>query len=121
MKLKKIGFFSELMHGDDDGPKLKNQIRDKSGEEEVSIIKYLNSGILYIASPGIVMDVLQESDNIICAPHIFTDGVWAWPGDLSYYVKNYHVELPQEFMEYVERKDYKIPSEGEIDLEKLIL
>jgi len=121
MTLKKIGFFKELMHGDENGPELKKQIRNSSGNEEESIINYLNSGILYIASPGIVSDVLQKSDVIICAPHIFTDGVWAWPGDLSYYVKNYHVELPEEFIKYIKRKDYKIPLESEIDLEQLEL
>jgi len=32
-----------------------------------------------------------------------TDGVWAWPNVLAYYVERYHCRLPDEFVSHVRR------------------
>ena len=43
-------------------------------------------------------DVIDSSKGTAGTPTVYTDGKWIWPGDLAYYVKNYHLELPQEFL-----------------------
>ena len=121
MQLIKVGFFRELAHGSKTGLSLSESIRDKSHQEEEKIIKYLNEGTLFIACPGVTKDVLNELRGIIGAPHIYTDGVWAWCGDLSYYVKEYHIELPEKFIENMRKNNWTVPSRTASEVEEFEL
>jgi hypothetical protein len=38
-----------------------------------------------------------------------TDGVWVWPGTLSFYVEKYRVELPPDFIERMAALDWTCP------------
>jgi len=106
-KLKKVGFYKELDHGDSDGDSLNNSINKLCHEKLESILLYLQSAKLLIASPGLVEDVL-DNGNIIGALSIFTDGEWSWPSDLAYYVENYRVGLPSAFVEHMEAVGWKV-------------
>jgi hypothetical protein len=115
IKLKRVGFFKELGHGDEQGQSLKASIADTPQEHEAEILYYLEHGILFIATPGIVFDVLANSRKIIGAPHILTDGIWAWPKDLVYYVKKYHCRLPEDFVEHMKSRNWEPPTKEEVD------
>jgi len=121
MKLKSIGFFQELDHGDPSGPRLVELVRGNPQPEEPKIVNYLRNGILLMGCPGLVSDVLDEDAGIIGPPHIMTDGVWAWPGDLPYYIEKYHLALPDEFLDYLRSKDLNPPAAGDFDLSCLEL
>lgn len=121
MKLKKVGFFRELGHGDLDGPSLVEAMNAKPQPYEPKIVDYLRSGLLLIGCPGVVGDVVDESADPIGAPHIMTDGAWAWPGDLPLYVERYHVKLPGEFIDHVRLRSLKLPAIAEIRLSDLEL
>ncbi len=115
MKLKRVGFFRELDHGDPNGPKLVEHVSDHPQPDEDRLVDYLRGGILLIGSPGVVYDVLDNKAGPVGSPNILTDGVWAWPGDLPYYVEKYHLRLPKEFVEHVRGRSFRPPVEGEID------
>lgn len=121
MKLKKVGFFRELRHGDEDGASLKELINHISQKNESKIISYLNQGKLFITCLGINRDVLDRSSPFISPPHILTDGFWTWPNDLPYYIEKYHVRLPDEFISHMQSKNWIISPESEINLEVLEL
>jgi hypothetical protein len=70
----------------------------------------LRCGVLFIACPGVVRDVLSKSESIIGCAHILTDGVWAWPEDLAHYVSRYHVRLPSAFVEHVRLNQWTVPN-----------
>lgn len=89
MKLNKIGFFRELKHGDKFGTSLKKAVCNSSSENEAKIVEYLDNGAAFCVTAGLVSDVLDESKGVIGNLEILTDGTWAWPSDLSYYVKCY--------------------------------
>ena len=116
MKLRKVGFFRELRHGNNDGPSLTDHISDVAQPRETDIVNYLRKGILLVACPGISRDVLDESAEIIGSPHIMTDGVWEWPNDLSYYVEKYHARVPESFVQHMQSHDWKVPEERTVDL-----
>ena len=116
--LRRVGFFRELNHGDQDGERLSELVRAVKTNEEEGIVAYLESGVLLIGTPGLTRDVLDPTSPIIGPPHVLTDGVWMWPADLPYYVKKYHVELPADFIERIRERDYH-PPESELDIEKL--
>lgn len=119
MKLKRYGFFKELKHGDINGISLKDVIYENAALNEKEQVGYLKSGIILIACTGIVRDVLDAANDIIGSPHILTDGVWAWPADLPYYVEKYHVKIPDDFVKYMESSCWTIPNEGDIKITKL--
>ena len=100
---KQLGFFKELNYGDGSGGTLSELIQDTPHEWENEIVDYLSTQEPFIVSLGISYDVFYP-DKIIGAPNIFTDGVWYWSEDLPYYIKNYHVKLPDEFIEYVKKQ-----------------
>jgi hypothetical protein len=118
VKLRRVGFFRELRHGQPDGPELRSLVSDTPQASEDRILQYLRSGVLFIATPAFVEDVLAPG-NRIGSPHIFTDGVWAWPGDLAYYVAKYHARLPVEFVAHMDAQDFAAPTEDSVSVEQL--
>ena len=116
--LIRIGFFKELDYGHEDGNSLVESKREQSTPNEDKIVEYLTNGILLLATPGIVEDYFDDSE-IIGPPHILTDGKYAWPETLVYYVKNYHVKLPDNFIMHMEKNNWQTPKENEIDLNQL--
>ena len=109
MKLKQVGFFKELHHGSPDGGSLEASASDSKQESQKEILDYLNSGEVVVASPGLVKDVLDGGNKIIGSANILTDGVWAWPQDLIYYVETYNVRLPLEFVSHISGNNWTVP------------
>lgn len=121
MKLRKLGFYCELKHGDPNGPSLKNAVRSSVTYHKDDVVNYLRYAPVLIASPGVVCDVLDSTCPIICAPNIHTDGLWVWPEDLAYYVNKYNVELPDEFLDYIQSGARRPPTEDELNMTELEL
>lgn len=118
MKLKRIGFFRELRHGMPEAQQINSLVSEKPQENEELIINYLKEGVLFIATTGFVEDVLKPG-QLICCPHILTDGVWAWPADLAYYVEKYHVQLPNEFVKFMKGRNWIVPDQDIINFSRL--
>jgi hypothetical protein len=96
--------------------------------DEDRIAAYLKEGALLVACPGVVGDVLDSGVKDVQDPavpigsaHILTDGAWAWPADLEYYVRTYHVRLPADFIEHMRTHQWRPPAESELDFEHLSL
>ena len=121
MKLKKVGFFCELKHGDPSGPSLKNAVQSVAHYDKDCIVKYIRSSILIIGSPGVVRDVLDPAAPAIGASNILTDGEWAWPEDLAHYVSKYNVDLPRDFIKTLQSRAYQPPSRNSFDLRQFQL
>lgn len=107
--LKTAGFFRELMHGDDGGASLIDLRRAVALMEEERIVEYLRKGVPLIVSPGVVYDVL-DGGGPIGTGGILTDGEWAWPDDLAYYLEKYHVALPEDFVTWIAERGYEVGS-----------
>lgn len=110
MNLKRVGFFRELRHGDKLGTSLKKIIHSSSLENEEKIVEYLDNGIVFCVTAGVVNDVLDETKGIIGNLEILTDGIWVWPSDLSYYVKTYHIELDADFIMHIINNNWTVPN-----------
>jgi hypothetical protein len=121
MKLRRVGFFQELDHGDPTGPRLADLVNDRPQPDEIKISSYLRRGLLLIGCPGVVADALDSTVGVIGSPDILTDGMWAWPGDLPYYVEKYHPALPGEFVSHIRERSFQPPTDGEVDVTDLEL
>jgi len=117
MKLRRYGFFRELDHGDSDGESLSELSGTAHYDEATKkrVVEYLASGHLVVGCPGTVVDVLAEGDPTpIGSPDILTDGEWAWPGDLPYYVLHYRVPVPQEMLDTMKKHSWHVPQQIEV-------
>ena len=119
-KLIKVGFFRELDHGDIGDPSLSGSRSDTPAPEEDQVAAYLEAGRLYMESSGTANDwFADDPDVIIGPPHILTDGTYAWPADLFYYVRNYHVRLPKHFILHIRRNNFQVPANVDVASLKL--
>ncbi|MBK5144775.1 hypothetical protein I2494_13815 [Budviciaceae bacterium BWR-B9] len=117
-KLKKVGFFKELSHGDDNGESLIALVNRGILADSLKVAGYLNNGHFLMIAPTVVTDVLSDEQKFIGTLTIQTDGVWAWPSDLAYYVSNYGVLLPPDFIQYMSDNKWVISS---VDVSNLTL
>jgi hypothetical protein len=114
-KLIKVGFFRELDHGDVGGPSLEESRAEAPGPDEDRTVAYLESGHRLNFSSEVANDWLADDPDVeIGPPHILTDGTYAWPADLSYYVRNYHVRLPKHFVKHIKRNDFQVPANVDV-------
>ncbi len=70
-------------------------------------------------TPGTGVDPLSDGLVATDPPHILTDGEWEWPGDLPYYLEEYHVSLEREFLDRVRGNGYRVPFLSERQLFEL--
>ena len=117
--LIQIGWFHELEHCDYEGVSLERARAESAAPDEERIAAYLDAGHLYIAATGFVEDWFADDEIMIGAPHLLTDGVYVWPADLPYYVRNYHVRLPKAFMIHVANNGYEMPKDVDVTRLKL--
>lgn len=108
MQLRKFGFFDELPK--EEAQLLLTQLRAEAPRpDEQKILAYLRGGLLLLAVPGVAFDLLANEVQVIGSPHVFTDGAWAWPEELLFYIERYHIEVPREFYERMERHRWVCP------------
>ena len=64
----------------------------RGSQNKEQVVAYLRSGTTLVYSPGRDDDVL-DSNKSSGSASVATDGVYAWPRTLAYYVETYDVEL----------------------------
>ncbi|MFI7469216.1 hypothetical protein [Nonomuraea sp. NPDC049646] len=65
------------------------------------VSEYLRNGSHLAVSGTEVQDIISAEHVLIGSLLTQTDGCWMWPSDMSYYVANYGVDLPAEFVSRV--------------------
>lgn len=118
MKLKQVGFYRELDYGNEQVESIYEVITASPNANEDKIICYLESGEVFLVSPSVTRDVLLRDKRFIGCLKILTDGIWTWPSDLAYYVKEYHVALNKDFISHMSNNGWVINKDA-IDLYEL--
>ena len=77
-------------------------------------MSYLRSGHCVAAVPGIERDYLANNSIIADPPNVRTDDKWLWIQTLAYWVEQYDVELPTEFVAHIRRNKFLPPSTSAI-------
>jgi hypothetical protein len=79
-------------------------------QDEEGITGYLDSGLLIAHCPGVETDPLLPDAPFAGPLHVLTDGQYAWPKTLSYWVRQHHLRLPDEFLEHIRSAGYRVPA-----------
>jgi hypothetical protein len=108
--MKLVGFFSELPHGSPDGPSLAAAVGQLDDDTASHVAGYLNAGTVIVPTLGTrCVDVLSDEKPDIGPLAICSDGEWAWPSDLGFYVLKYRVGLPVEFIDHARQRGWHPP------------
>lgn len=108
--MKFVGFFRELMHGKADRLPSLLDARDKLESKLVpGILAHLSSGQCIIDIMEFVQDPFQPNvtgfggamPGVPGGSSLETDGIWIWRYDLAYFIENYRIRLPKDFIEHV--------------------
>ena len=62
----------------------------------------------FVVSPEVTQDIITPEKGTSGVASDYTDCIWLWPGDLAYYVKNYNLKLPDEFISTMEQNNWQI-------------
>jgi hypothetical protein len=115
----RVGGFKELGYNDaPDAPSIVEARGKRLLEFKKEVVGYLRSGRGFVVSPGLDTDVF-DSTKTSDSPTVMTDGTYAWPRLLAYYVEQYDVRLPAHFEAHMRANGWRVP-EG-IDLGALKL
>lgn len=98
MKLRKLGFFKELPHGDPAGPSIAVQAALPAADKE-RVLRYLKSGALLAASQAMAND--HFTGDPITTLNLLTDGTWIWYSDLGHYLTAYDVAIDPAFLTHL--------------------
>ncbi|MFD5178407.1 hypothetical protein ACFWM1_21565 [Nocardia sp. NPDC058379] len=82
-------------------------------------LRYLDAGHILFAAVGATSDELGSEAQLPGGASILTDGEWVWRADLHFYAARYHVDLPNEFKDRVEKLNYEVPAVERDDLIRL--
>jgi len=104
----KVGFFFEL---DDQAfvSTLESLRRAEADPKEARILAYLGAGAACGVVPMLEEDLVEKPSTPIGVPELVTDGEYVWPTTLCYYVKKYHIALPDEFVRHMRANGWKVP------------
>ena len=108
-ELRHVGFFSDLTYGDPDEPALAAMVAPAGEPWEADAIRYLEGGDVLAVRMMLSYDELDPAHPAIDPLQIRTDGTFAWPSDLAYYLARYHCVLPDDFVEHMRAQGWKSP------------
>lgn len=111
-KLIPIGFYREC--GKSIGcPSLVDALRAEAHPDAEQIVAYLQKAPYFVFSPGVEADVFTGQGHA-GSGSTRTDGFFAWPDSLPYYVVRYHVALPEAFLAHGRKRQWQIPEGLEV-------
>lgn len=110
-KIEKIGFWKEYTLYPDDNS-VHDLVFNEKQPNKKEILEYLDSGVRVLLTRGVNECKLHGN---IFAPYgkVFFDGKWLWSEGFVYYFKKYNLEIPQRFLEHIEKNNFTIPIKKE--------
>ncbi len=110
--VKRVGFFREL--GYDEMPSIDESRGQPGTANTERVVRYLKAGKVFVFSPGLMRDVFDRR-SAAGTRSILTDGVYAWPDSLAYYVDRYAVALPADFEQHLASRQWEPPEEVQVE------
>jgi hypothetical protein len=90
--------------------RLKSLLEPEEIAQKDKVLAYLKSGHFFAHYWHYCSDLLKaERTHIEQGSDVFTDSVWSWTGEVTYYVEKYNLRLPAEFLSHMELNDWKVP------------
>jgi hypothetical protein len=110
-----VGNFSELGFTEDVcQTTLASARQHRSAEHKTEVLHFLRAGKPLMAAPSHTRDAFTGA-AIADKPTIVTNGVYAWPLALAYYVEHHNIVLPEAFEAHMARHGWQVPEELDVN------
>lgn len=109
--MKLLGFWKEY-RGDKLPPLEVETLQKRELPICSNIKKYLENGI-WLNKLRTQFDCIITGETI-GTPYIYTDGEWFWTTEYIYYIENYEINLPPEFLLTMTKHKYSVLTENEL-------
>ena len=104
--MKVVGVFRELEPKSNSGLTSIYDVRDAMPAGLASAVAaYLKNGEPVFDIMEFTVDPFNPEKGVPGGASLVTDGQWTWRNDLAYYVENYRVALPSEFIKFAMNND----------------
>ena len=117
--MRRVGFFREMEIAGDDHPSLADVVGTLAPGGKDRIVRYLADGCGVLMAPTMVGDALDPERDAVAGLGLLTDGEWLWPAELGYYVDEYDVGLPGEFVDHMAANGWTVPTMSVEELTRL--
>jgi hypothetical protein len=97
---------------------LKSRCSDTPQPDEERILGYLGAD-LDISGVGCTGWDRLGARHLNLGLSFRSDGVWVWPNLLEYYVREYHLRIPDEFVRHMAARNWRPPQPDELDFESI--
>ncbi|MCT9006522.1 hypothetical protein [Streptomyces rhizosphaerihabitans] len=88
---------------------MRDSVHPTGEPDEAKIIAYLRSGTGIWSEMSAGPDVLDpNAPDLSGIGSLYTDGTWLWRQDLPYYLGEYHVSLPSDFVAHVRNAHHQV-------------
>jgi hypothetical protein len=117
VRLTPVVRFREFPFGTLQDPSMGDFISDEPGPHQADALRYLRSGVISaIPMGGDLPDWRERSrkaNPVIDGERLsglteMTDGVYLWFAALIYYVEEYNLRLPREFLDHAARHNWVV-------------
>lgn len=98
-----------LEHTDTDWPPAQTLKPGKPHAQGSLIIRFLKRGSIYALDMSPIKNPFSPHEKLKCRTGMLSDGVWLWPLEAWYYVLRYHVDVPPDFVDHMQRSDWQPP------------
>ncbi|GAB2721962.1 hypothetical protein [Nocardia thraciensis] len=113
--LRPVGIYREMYRkGREDLPLLADSYTKRVIDDRWRVAEYMRAGTPVFDVLEDVVDLVDGREWVRGGPSLISDGEWIWRIDSAYYLENYSLDIPQEFLERVRRHDYRPP--GDVDV-----
>jgi hypothetical protein len=102
-----VGCYAEL--GFENAPSLQNLVRTGHDSNRDRSVAYLKAGKTLILTTSLLRDVFDRSGTP-GSRSILTDGTFAWPAGLAYYIERYGLPVPVELEQHMAHNHWTFPS-----------
>ena len=110
--MKTVGFFRELGPNPADvyAESIHGCLGPKPLTDAAQVVEYLRHGHGLIDVMGAELDIFGSGRHLVGGASVLTDGEWLWRDDLRFYVANYGLRLPEEFIVRIRQHNYQVPA-----------
>ncbi|MFD9715499.1 hypothetical protein [Streptomyces sp. NPDC059076] len=113
-----MGFFKEMIAGD--SPIYRESVPRERGSATIyppdDVIQYLNAGYPILDVMEGTVDVIGGAFQVPGGSSVLSDGVFVWRMDLAFYVRQYEIPLPVDFVTFMRENDFAVPRVTQGDL-----
>jgi hypothetical protein len=113
--VKPVGIYRDMYQTHRESlPLLSESYTGRVISDRSKIAEYMNAGIPVFDIMEDVVDLIDGREWIRGGPSLLTDGEWLWRRDSIYYLRNYPLDIPDQFLDHVRRRNYQPSTEVDV-------